>query len=62
MSRLLTSLPILTHREKVRAPRREAQRLASTYILCERFGLGHSFAADARARPGTSSRWTRATT
>ncbi len=48
VKRQLTPMPILTHREKVDAPQRKASKIPSTYIECLQFGLGASFAAQAR--------------
>ncbi len=44
----LTPMPILTHREKVEAPKSAASKIPSTYIECVQSGLGAGFARRAR--------------
>jgi pimeloyl-ACP methyl ester carboxylesterase len=48
MTTRMTPMPILTHREKVNAPQRNAFKIPSTYIHCLQFGLGAGFARQAR--------------
>ena len=44
----LTGMPIRTHSEKLDAPRGADRSIPSTYVHCLRFGLGESFADQAR--------------
>jgi pimeloyl-ACP methyl ester carboxylesterase len=50
VSKRLSPMPIMTHQEKVEAPKRNAFKIPSTYIQCLQFGLGPSFAPEARKK------------
>ena len=52
MKKLLTPMPILTHREKLIAPRMNARKLPRYFIHCSKFGLG-GFAEKVRREGGT---------
>lgn len=50
MTKMMTPMPIFTHREKVAAPERKAFKIPSTYINCLQFGLGSGFIPLARSK------------
>lgn len=50
VKKLLTPMPILTHREKVYAPQQKAFQIPSTLINCRQFGLGANFIPKARSK------------
>ena len=52
MKKLLTPMPILTHREKLIAPKMKAKSLPRYFIHCSQFGLG-GFAEKVRREGGT---------
>ncbi len=52
MKKLLTPMPILTHREKLIAPKMNAKRLPRYFVHCTMFGLG-GFAEKVRQDGGT---------